>query len=96
MIARVWAWHVARRYPTANLLMQYASKDKDGLKHHPATCGARPRTMSGGYEHWYCQRGRFHFGSHRFNSYVWRRIGLGRCHYKPVPLAPSPTPGERA
>lgn len=86
MIAYLWARHVARKHPTANLLLEHAEKRESALKHHPATCGARPRASGGGYEHWYCQRGRFHVGAHRFNNYVWRRIGLGRVHYDPAPF----------
>jgi hypothetical protein len=35
-------------------------------------CGARLSA----YGHWHCQLKRWHFGSHRFNSYLGRRI---RC-----------------
>jgi hypothetical protein len=49
-------------------------------RRRPFACHATPAKGSGGYDHWYCERPRRHFGSHRFANYTW--VGNGPVHYR--------------
>jgi hypothetical protein len=37
-------------------------------------CGFRPFPGNGAYDHWTCQRSRFHLGHHRYRNYTVGRI----------------------
>jgi hypothetical protein len=40
------------------------------------------RYRGGAYDHWYCQRQRFHFGAHRYNNYTWTSRGYLAARFR--------------
>lgn len=84
LLSYLLRWHVLGDWFGARSWLYSLGLHASVHARRPFTCQVTPPRGAGGYDHWYCERGRRHEGLHRYNNMVWGD-GLDRVQHVPTP-----------